>query len=164
MGRRLWNGIGGLGWGMGTYTRYCGFCKLLVVHSIICSSIVSSHDRQPLIHATPFKQSKTPQPIAPLPPHAYKTADEAYRAMMRGIENEVLTTPHRSRSSSTVRGGRKSQNVNVVAKSMPTNQSILVSGESGAGKTVTTKIVLNYFAMLSKKVRIQHYNIVSWRI
>ena len=29
-------------------------------------------------------------------------------------------------------------------------QSILVSGESGAGKTVTTKIVLNYFAMLSK--------------
>jgi len=36
---------------------------------------------------------------------------------------------------------------------LPTNQSILVSGESGAGKTVTTKIVLNYFAMLSKKVR-----------
>ena len=35
---------------------------------------------------------------------------------------------------------------------VPTNQSILVSGESGAGKTVTTKIVLNYFAMLSKKV------------
>jgi myosin-5 len=31
------------------------------------------------------------------------------------------------------------------------NQSILVSGESGAGKTVTTKIVLNYFAMLSKR-------------
>jgi myosin-5 len=33
----------------------------------------------------------------------------------------------------------------------PANQSILVSGESGAGKTVTTKIVLNYFAMLSKE-------------
>ncbi|EED94390.1 predicted protein, partial [Thalassiosira pseudonana CCMP1335] len=36
---------------------------------------------------------------------------------------------------------------------MPTNQSILVSGESGAGKTVTTKIVLNYFAMLSRKLQ-----------
>eukprot|EP00804_Cyclotella_cryptica_P021598 CCRYP_005870-RI/>CCRYP_005870-RI protein AED:0.39 eAED:0.39 QI:0/0.44/0.4/1/0.44/0.4/10/0/1132 len=35
----------------------------------------------------------------------------------------------------------------------PTNQSILVSGESGAGKTVTTKIVLNYFAMLSRKLQ-----------
>jgi myosin heavy subunit len=40
------------------------------------------------------------------------------------------------------------------ANLIPTNQSILVSGESGAGKTVTTKIVLNYFAMLSKQVRL----------
>ena len=33
-----------------------------------------------------------------------------------------------------------------------TNQSILVSRESGAGKTVTTKVVLHYFAMLSKQI------------
>lgn len=26
-----------------------------------------------------------------LPPHPYKTADDAYRAMMRGLENAVLT-------------------------------------------------------------------------
>ena len=39
---------------------------------------------------------------------------------------------------------------------VPTNQSILVSGESGAGETVTTKIVLNYFAMLSKQITAEH--------
>lgn len=51
-------------------------------------------------------------------------------------------------SSAQVMAGSEDHGSNVV----PTNQSILVSGESGAGKTVTTKIVLNYFAMLSKKV------------
>eukprot|EP00804_Cyclotella_cryptica_P021601 CCRYP_005870-RH/>CCRYP_005870-RH protein AED:0.38 eAED:0.38 QI:0/0.57/0.37/1/0.57/0.37/8/0/1194 len=46
---------------------------------------------------------------------------------------------------------------------MPTNQSILVSGESGAGKTVTTKIVLNYFAMLSRKLQ-EKENIANQQI
>jgi len=67
-----------------------------------------------------------------LSPHVYQTADDAYRSMMRGMENAAL-----------VSRGRGVQ--------VETNQSILVSGESGAGKTVTTKIVLNYFAMLSRK-------------
>jgi hypothetical protein len=46
------------------------------------------------IHATPFKQSKLQSKLSKqneqLPPHAYKTADEAYRAMMRGLETEVV--------------------------------------------------------------------------
>lgn len=73
-----------------------------------------------------------------LPPHAYKTADDAYRAMKRGLENTML-----------MGSGKRSSSAGQHA---PTDQSILVSGESGAGKTVTTKIVLNYFAMLSKKI------------
>jgi len=81
-----------------------------------------------------------------LPPHAYKTADEAYRAMMRGLENSILM--NQKGSSSNSRGNKKKGSIGTA----PTNQSILVSGESGAGKTVTTKIVLNYFAMLSKKI------------
>jgi myosin-5 len=79
-----------------------------------------------------------------LPPHVYKTADDAYRSMKRGLENSMLM--------------QKSSSMSTKAKSAatttfsPSDQSILVSGESGAGKTVTTKIVLNYFAMLSKQI------------
>ena len=99
---------------------------------------------------TPQKQEKKPRTKKSnkLPPHPYKTADDAYRAMMRGLENGVLM----NKSSNAAANGGKQQGSSNGSSLVPTNQSILVSGESGAGKTVTTKIVLNYFAMLSKKV------------
>jgi myosin-5 len=56
----------------------------------------------------------------PLPPHAFVTADTAYRQM--------LDPP---------------------SDSMPRDQSILVSGESGAGKTVTAKIIMKYLAAIA---------------
>lgn len=63
-----------------------------------------------------------------LPPHVYAIADEAFRSMVRALEDtttkSVLTAA---------------------------NQSILVSGESGAGKTVTTKFVMKYLAALSHR-------------
>lgn len=80
-----------------------------------------------------------------LAPHVYQTADDAYRQMLRGLENRKLMKKPRQQ---LVRGESAIADLEGV---YPSNQSILVSGESGAGKTVTTKIVLNYFAMLSKK-------------
>jgi myosin-5 len=63
------------------------------------------------------------QLVVPLPPHVYATADDAFRSMMRNLEDQVVNP----------------------------NQTILVSGESGAGKTVTTKIIMQYLAKLSKR-------------
>jgi myosin-5 len=96
---------------------------------------------------TPFKNRRAAGEVPSkrrLAPHVYQTSDDAYRAMMRGMENhELLGNPK------TLRRGQSA--VAAGQRNAPTNQSVLVSGESGAGKTVTTKIVLNYFAMLSKR-------------
>mmetsp|Transcript_25317 Transcript_25317/g.56231 ORF Transcript_25317/g.56231 Transcript_25317/m.56231 type:complete len:2153 (+) Transcript_25317:556-7014(+) len=112
---------------------------------------------------TPFKQrggnkaltknGADGKDVKRLPPHPYQTADDAYRAMMRGIENQRLMGGRGGRGGSSPRRPVRHGDSGIMASGdAPTDQSILVSGESGAGKTVTTKIVLNYFAMLSKKI------------
>ena len=68
-----------------------------------------------------------------LSPHVYDLADATYRSMMLKMDVE-------GSGSGSGRGGSKA-----------CNQSILVSGESGAGKTVTTKFIMQYLATLSER-------------
>lgn len=67
-----------------------------------------------------------------LQPHVYAIADDSFRTMMRKLEQCL---------------GENETN--------GCDQSILVSGESGAGKTVTTKFVMKYLAALSQRVASQ---------
>jgi len=66
-----------------------------------------------------------------LPPHVFGIADNAFHAMIQDLE--LLRDQ---------KGVKNDDRIKV-------NQSILVSGESGAGKTVSTKHIMRYLANLS---------------
>ena len=68
-----------------------------------------------------------------LSPHVYGLADRTYRDMMVSLE---------------LAGGERRSATN---SDLKVDQSILVSGESGAGKTVSTKFIMQYLAALSKR-------------
>jgi len=62
-----------------------------------------------------------------LPPHVYSVADLSYRCMMANVDEKRIDVP------------------------LHVDQSILISGESGAGKTETTKIIMFYLTTLGSQ-------------
>eukprot|EP00586_Coscinodiscus_wailesii_P023493 CAMPEP_0172519650 /NCGR_PEP_ID=MMETSP1066-20121228/291541_1 /TAXON_ID=671091 /ORGANISM="Coscinodiscus wailesii, Strain CCMP2513" /LENGTH=1201 /DNA_ID=CAMNT_0013302275 /DNA_START=1819 /DNA_END=5424 /DNA_ORIENTATION=- len=68
-----------------------------------------------------------------LSPHVYEKADNAFRQMMKGLSAADI--------------GSATQSNEVVI-----NQSILVSGESGAGKTFSSKLMMNFLAAISERM------------
>ena len=76
-----------------------------------------------------------------LDPHVYAVADRTYRTMISRLTDTTTNSNTTSKSAS-----QKQQQ-----HQLKVNQSVLVSGESGSGKTVTTKLIMGYLAKLSEQ-------------